>query len=86
MNKGVTVRKGSTTLRLSEERLRLIRAIAGYENRSLTDIFEELTGEYIDMHRETLALLGVAGFADECREGLKEIEEGGGKALLDLDG
>ncbi len=82
---GEKVRKGATTLRLSEERLRLIRAIAGYENRTLADIFEELTGEYIEMHKETLAMLGVAGFADECREGLEEIVAGGGKALLDLD-
>ena len=29
--------KGTTTLRLPEERLKVIRAIAGYENRSLTD-------------------------------------------------
>ena len=35
--------KGTTTLRLPEERLKVIRAIAGYENRSLTDIYTELT-------------------------------------------
>ena len=34
--------KTATTLRLPEEKLRLVRAIAGYENRTLSDIFEEL--------------------------------------------
>jgi len=40
--------KAATTLRLPEEKLRVIRAIAGYENRSLTDIYEEMTVEYIE--------------------------------------
>lgn len=77
--------KGATTLRLPEDRLKLIRAIAGYENRSLTDIYCELTDEYIARHRETMELLGIRGFADECREGLAEISSGKGKSLLDLE-
>ncbi len=78
-------KKGYTTLRLTEERLRLIRAIAGYENRSLTDIFEELSKEYIERHRETLALAGLPGFVEECRQGLEEIKAGKGKTLDELD-
>jgi len=78
--------KGATTLRLSEDRLRLIRAIAGYENRSLSDIFSEMADEYIDRHRETLEFLNIPGFAAECKEGLEEIRAGGGKSLSDLDG
>lgn len=78
--------KGATTLRLPEDRLKVIRAIAGYENRSLTDIFTELTDEYIARHRETLELLAIPGFVEECREGLEEIRSGGGKSLGDLDG
>ena len=48
--------KSATTLRLSEER-RSIRAIAGY-GTGLSTIFEEMAGEYIERHSETLALLG----------------------------
>jgi hypothetical protein len=77
--------KGSTTLRLPDDRLKLIRAIAGYENRSLSDIYTELTDEYIGRHKETLKLLGISGFLEECKEGLAEIHAGGGKTLNDLD-
>jgi len=76
--------KGSTTLRLPEERLKLIRAIAGYENRSLADIYTELTDEYIARHRETLELLQIPDFLKECREGLEEIEAEKGKKLSAL--
>jgi len=77
--------KVATTLRLPEEKLRLIRAIAGYENRSLADIYEEMTVEYIERHRETLQLLAIPGFLDECIEGMEEIKAGGGKDLSELD-
>ncbi|MFO0751969.1 MAG: hypothetical protein U0411_01420 [Thermodesulfovibrionales bacterium] len=79
------MQKGTTTLRLPEERLRMIRAIAGYENRSLADIFEELTEEYIKRHQETMELLKVPGFADECKQGLEDIRAGKGKSLDELD-
>ena len=76
--------KGTTTLRLPEDRLKVIRAIAGYENRSLTDIYTELTDEYIGRHRETLELLQIPGFLEECKQGLKEIKSGKGKKLSAL--
>lgn len=77
--------KGATTLRLPEDRLRLIRAIAGYENRSLVEIFTELTDEYIARHMETMELLKIPGFLEECRDGLEEIKTGRGKTLIELD-
>ncbi|MBA7550133.1 hypothetical protein ES705_42639 [subsurface metagenome] len=77
---------GATTLRLSDDKLRLIRAIAGYENRPLSKIFDELVSEYIERHRETLELIGIPNFVDECKEGLKEVKEGGGKDLDELEG
>ncbi len=76
--------KGATTLRLPEERLKIIRAIARYENRSLTDIYIELTDEYITRHKETLKLLRILGFGEECKEGLEEIRMGKGKKLSAL--
>lgn len=77
--------KGATTLRLPEDRLKLIRAIAGYENRTLVDIFTELTDEYIERHKETMELLRIPGFFEECKDGLQEIKTGGGKKLIELD-
>jgi len=78
--------KGTTTLRLPEEQLKVIRAIAGYENRSLTDIYTELTDEYIARHKETLELLQIPGFIEECKKGLEEIKSGKGKKLSALAG
>ena len=75
---------GATTLRLSDERLRLIRAIAGYENRPLSKIFEELVDEYVERHRETLELIGIPGFVEECKRGLEEIKNSGGKDINEL--
>ena len=80
------MRKGATTVRLPEESLRRIRAIAAYENRTLADIFTEFADTYIEAHVETLELLRIPGFLDECREGLQEIKSGGGKRLDELDG
>ena len=77
--------KVATTLRLPEEKLRLVRAIAGYENRSLADIFEEMAVEYIERHKETLEFLNIPGFVEECKEGLEEIAAGGGRNLAELD-
>ncbi len=75
---------GATTLRLPDEKLRLIRAIAGYENRPLSKIFEELLDEYIDRHRESLELIGVPGFVEECKKGLEEIKKGDGKDINEM--
>jgi predicted transcriptional regulator len=71
----------TTTLRLPEEKLKLLKAIAGYEGSSMSRIFEEMADEYIRRHRETMELLRIPGFLDECREGLEEIRQGKGKRL-----
>ena len=75
----------ATTLRLPDEKLKLIRAIAGYENRPLSRIFEEMADEYIARNKETLRLIGIPGFVKESIQGLEEIKHGGGKLLDDLD-
>ncbi len=77
---------GATTLRLPEKKLKLIRAIAGYENKPLSKIFEELVDDYIERHKETLELLGIPGFLEEIKEGLEEVRKGGGKNIDDLEG
>ncbi|MCI0454004.1 MAG: hypothetical protein L0Y68_03285 [Candidatus Dadabacteria bacterium] len=76
---------GATTLRLPEEKLKLIRAIAGYENKPLSKIFEELVDDYIERHKETLELLSIPGFIEECREGLEDIRKGAGKDINELE-
>lgn len=75
----------ATTLRLPDEKLKLIRAIAGYENRPLSKIFEEMADEYIARNKETLQLIGIPGFVAETKKGFEEIRKGGGKFIDDLD-
>ena len=65
--------------------MKLIRAIAGYENRPMSKSFEELADEYLERHRETLILIGIPGFTEECIQGLSEIKKGGGKDINDLE-
>ncbi len=77
--------KIATTLRLDEEKARLLRALAGYEGRRINDILNELVDEYIERHKETLELLSTPNFLKECKEGLEEIKKGGGKSLNELD-
>ncbi len=77
--------KSATTIRIPDDKLKVIRAIAGYENRSLADIFTDMAEEYIARHRETMELLRIPGFVEECRSGLAEITKGGGKQISDLD-
>ncbi|MCX6089553.1 MAG: hypothetical protein WCP87_04135 [Atribacterota bacterium] len=76
----------ATTIRIPENRLRLLKAIAGYENKSLSKIFNQMAEEYITRGQETLELLNIPEFVKECREGLEEIKAGKGKDLLELDG
>jgi hypothetical protein len=76
--------KRAPTLRLPENKLRVIRAIAGYENRTLANLYEELTDEYIERHKETAELLNISGFLDDVREGSREVRAGGGKDLSKL--
>jgi hypothetical protein len=75
----------ATTLRMPEQKLKLLKAIAGYEGTSMGKILEQMTDEYILRHRETMDLLHIPGFVRECRAGYEEIKSGGGKRLDELD-
>lgn len=71
-------RIGTTTLRLPDEKIRLIRAISGYENIPLCKIFEGLTDEDIQRYRETREILEKQGFLESGLTALAEIRERGG--------
>lgn len=79
------MKRVATTIRLDEEKARLLRALAGYEGRKINDILNELIDEYIERHKETLELLSIPNFLQECKNGLEEIKKGGGKRLDELD-
>jgi len=73
-----------TTVRLPEEKLRLVKAIAGYEGKSLSKVFDKMAEEYISRHMETMELLKIPGFHTECVDGLEEIKKGKGKNLSEM--
>jgi len=75
----------TTTLRLPEQKMKFLKAIAGYEGSSMSKILEQMTDEYILRHRETMELLSVPGFVRECQAGYEEVKEGQGKGLDELD-
>jgi hypothetical protein len=75
----------TTTVRLPEQKVKLLKAIAGLEGSSMSKIFEHMTDEYILRHRETMELLSVPRFVQECKAGYEEIKKGGGKPLNELD-
>jgi predicted DNA-binding protein len=75
---------GVTTLRLPDEKLKILRAISGYENRPLSKIFDELVEEYIGRHKETMEILRISNIVKDCKEGLEEIKSGKGKSFSDL--
>ena len=78
--------KTPTTIRIPQEKLRILRAIAGYEGKSMSEIISELVDEYIERHKETMELIGIPGFVEECKKGLEEIKSGKGKSLSELEG
>jgi hypothetical protein len=75
----------TTTLRLPDHKLKLLKAIAGYEGSSMSKILEQMTDEFILRHRETMELLSVPGFVRECQAGYDEVKKGKGKRLNELD-
>jgi hypothetical protein len=60
----------TTTLRLPEQKLKLLKAIAGFEGSSMSKILEQMS---------------IPGFVQECRSGYEEVKAGGGKRLDELD-
>jgi len=61
-----------------------MKAIAGYEGKSLSKIFDTMAEEYISRHMETMELLKIPGFDTECLNGLNEIKKGKGRSLNEL--
>jgi len=75
----------TTTVRLPDEKIKLLKAIAGYEGSSMSKVFEQMADDYLLRHRETMELLSIPRFVQECRAGYEEVKKGGGKRLDELD-
>ena len=80
------VKMKATTIRIPEEKLRLLRSIAGFEGRSMSKIIEELIDEYLEKHRETLELLNIDGLFEKIKEAERQIKKGEVVSISELEG
>jgi hypothetical protein len=66
----------NTTLRLPDEKLKILRAISGYENIPMSKIIEELVDEYILAHKETIEIITNKKYYNSLVKAINEAEKG----------
>jgi PHD/YefM family antitoxin component YafN of YafNO toxin-antitoxin module len=74
----------TATIRIPEEKKNLLKAAASLENRKMNDVVIELIDEYIESRKETLELLAIPGFLRKIRAAQREIREGRGVPIEDV--
>ncbi|MDD2716047.1 MAG: hypothetical protein PHW04_09150 [Candidatus Wallbacteria bacterium] len=67
---------GNTTIRLPDDKLRMLRAISGYENRPMSRIVEELLDDYLERHKETQEIISCKTSMESIRRGLEDEKSG----------
>lgn len=75
----------TATIRITEEKKNLLKAVASLENRKMNDIVMDLIDEYIESRRETLELLAIPGFYRRLKASSREFREGKGVSLEDAE-
>ena len=74
------------TLRLDNDKAKVLRHLAVEEGRSIRDILEELIDQYIEARKETLEILSQPGLYESVIESSKAARRGKkGKKLDELD-
>ncbi|MFH1176014.1 MAG: hypothetical protein V1750_01310 [Acidobacteriota bacterium] len=75
----------TATVRIPAEKRDILRIIAGIERTEMKEILSDLIDEYIERHRETLALLSRPEWVEIIARGKEEVEQGIlGKSLDEL--
>lgn len=64
------MKRTATTLRLSKERLTLLKIIACYREETLTGIFTRMADDYIKKNKNVIKLINSPGFPKKCCEKL----------------
>ncbi|HZX35041.1 MAG TPA: hypothetical protein VFF54_00920 [Thermodesulfobacteriota bacterium] len=62
------MKRTATTLRLSKERLTLLKIIACYRGKTLTDVFTKMADEYIRKNRNVIRLVNSPLFPKKCKK------------------
>jgi len=74
----------AATIRIPEDKKKVLKAIASLENRKLEEIIVELIDEYIERHKETLDLLALPGLYENLIKSSKAFKEGKGVTIFDF--
>lgn len=66
----------TTTVRIPEDKRDTLKIIASVEKRDIKEILSELIEDYIQRHKETLAILSRPDWVDAINKGLKASGKG----------
>lgn len=76
----------TATVRIPEEKKDILKIISSIEKKEIKEILTGLIDEYIERHKETLALLSRPDWVNIIRKGKEEVKKGvKGKHLNELD-
>jgi hypothetical protein len=76
----------TATVRIPETKRDILKIIASVEKREMKDILSELIDEYIEWHRETIAILSRPDWVKSIEQGKSEVTRGvKGKTLDELE-
>lgn len=76
----------TATVRIPEEKKDILKIISSIEKKEIKEILTGLIDEYIERHKETLALLSRPDWVNLIRKGKEEVKKGvKGKHLNELD-
>lgn len=75
----------TATVRIPEDKRDTLKIIASIERRGIKEILSELIDEYIERHKETIALLSRPEWVEIIKKGKEEVAKGArGKTLDEL--
>lgn len=76
----------TATVRIPENKRDVLKIIATIEKREMKEILSELIDEYIERHKETVALLSKPEWVQIIEQGKREVAKGTkGKTLDELE-
>ncbi|MEJ2363585.1 MAG: hypothetical protein P8075_11860 [Deltaproteobacteria bacterium] len=77
----------TATVRIPAEKRDTLKVIASLEKKEMKEILSDLIDEYIERHKETLALLSKPEWVEAIEKGKEEVARGRkGKSLDELEG
>ncbi len=66
----------ATTLKLSEEKRHLLKTLAAFEKKTMSEIIDEMIERYSEEHKATLEVLSRPEWVEAIKKGEEEIKKG----------